>query len=51
MSLNSQISELGAKILYEYVENNKITEINGEFLSLLIRTINGKRAVLQKKGR
>jgi len=51
LSINSQISELGAKTLYEYIENNKICELNGEFLSLLMRTINGKRAVLQKKGK
>lgn len=50
LSLNGQISELGAKILCDYVENNKITEVNGDFLTLLMRTINGKRAVLQKKG-
>lgn len=29
MSANSQISELAAKILCEYIENNKITEVNG----------------------
>lgn len=42
---------MGAKILYDYVQNNKIVEINGDFLSLIIRTINGKRAVLIKKGK
>lgn len=51
MSINSQISELAAKILALYIETNKISDVKGEFLGLLIRTINGKRAVLQKKGR
>jgi hypothetical protein len=35
----------------EYIETNKIVDVNGEFLGQLARIINGKRAVLQKKGR
>lgn len=51
LSLNSHISELGAKILVLYIENNKISQLNGQFLSVLIKIINGKRAVVQKKGK
>lgn len=51
LSLNSQISELAAKILALYIENNNICDLSGEFLSLLAKIINGKRAVLQKKGK
>ena len=51
LSLKSQISELAAKILVLYIENNKISDLSGEFMSLLAKIINGKRAVLQKRGK
>lgn len=51
LSVNSVIAELAAKILVSYIENNKICEVNGDFIYMLYRTINGKRALLQRKGR
>ena len=35
----------------DYTENNKIDFVNDEFLSLLAKNIEGKRSILQKKGK
>ena len=33
------------------MENNKIIDVNSEFLKMLGKNINGKRAFLQRKGK
>lgn len=48
---NGQISELAIKIMYDMIENNKISEVDQRFLKNLSNNINGKRAVVQKKAR
>ena len=50
-SNNGNISELGIKILVEYMENNQTKEVDGEFLGILAKNIEGKRSILQKRGK
>lgn len=33
------------------MDNNKIKNVDGEFLTILARNIEGKRSILQKKGK
>ncbi len=33
------------------MDNNEIKDVDGEFLSILAKNIEGKRSVLQKKGK
>ena len=50
-SNNGNISELGIKVLGEFMENNKTKEVDGEFLGILAKNIEGKRSILQKRGK
>lgn len=50
-SNNGNIAELAIKTMADYTENNKIDFVNDEFLSLLAKNIEGKRSILQKKGK
>ena len=50
-SNNGAISELGIRVMGEFMDSNQVKEVDEEFLSILAKNMAGKRAVLEKKGR
>lgn len=50
-SNNGLIAELSIKIQCDYMENNKVLDVDSYCLSILAKNIEGKRALLQRKGR